>query len=165
MKEVFVLLALVLGTAQAFAPPALVTSALPTAPLLVVEQMMMKPELIFNNLGQELGVFDSQLVLAATTEPWVQPLSIFLGIFFNALSFAMLCRVVLSWYPTANVKEFPWIAIVLPTEPLLRAIKGAIPPAFGVDITPIVWLAFFTFLNEILLGQQGLLTLKMKYGI
>ncbi len=55
--------------------------------------------------------------------------------------------------------------MAVPTEPLLRAIKGVVPPAFGVDITPIVWLGFFTFVNEILLGQQGLLTMKLKYGI
>jgi YggT family protein len=77
----------------------------------------------------------------------------------------MLARVVLSWYPNTKVSDFPWIIVAVPTEPLLRAIKGVVPPAFGVDITPIVWLGFFTFVNEILLGQQGLLTMKLKYGI
>lgn len=101
----------------------------------------------------------------AETEPWVLPLSIFLTVFLNFMSLAMLCRVVLSWYPKADVREFPWAAVVFPTEPLLRAVKGLIPPAFGVDITPVAWLALFTFVNEILLGQQGLLTLKIKYGI
>ena len=59
----------------------------------------------------------------------------------------------------------PWAVVVWPTEPLLRAIRSTIPPAFGVDITPIVWLGFFTFVHEIMLGQQGLLTMKIKYGI
>ena len=76
-----------------------------------------------------------------------------------------LCRVVISWYPAVKLNEFPFRLVVWPTEILLRSIRGAIPPAFGVDITPIVWLAIFSFLNEILLGQQGLLTLKIKYGI
>ena len=71
----------------------------------------------------------------------------------------------LSWYPKTNVKEVPWIFLVLPTEPLLRVVKGVVPPAFGVDITPVFWLAIFTFIHEILLGQQGLLTMKIKYGI
>jgi YggT family protein len=71
----------------------------------------------------------------------------------------------LSWYPTTKLTELPWILLVVPTEPLLRAVKGIIPPAFGVDITPVFWLAIFTFIHEILLGQQGLLTLKLKYGI
>jgi YggT family protein len=76
-----------------------------------------------------------------------------------------LCRVVLSWYPKTNLKELPWILVTWPTESLLQAIRGAVPPAFGVDITPIVWLGIFTFIHEILLGQQGLLTMKIKYGI
>ena len=29
----------------------------------------------------------------------------------------------------------------------------------GVDVTPIVWFALLSFLNEILLGRQGLLIL------
>lgn len=98
-------------------------------------------------------------------EAWVQPLSIVLGPFLNIFSFAMLCRVVISWYPTAKLNEFPYNVAVWPTEPLLRLLRGSVPPAFGVDITPIVWLAIFTFFNEILVGQQGLLTMKVKYGI
>jgi YggT family protein len=73
--------------------------------------------------------------------------------------------VVISWYPTTKVNEFPFNVAVWPTEPLLRLIRGAVPPAFGVDITPIVWLGVFTFVHEIILGQQGLLTMKLKYGI
>jgi len=73
--------------------------------------------------------------------------------------------VVLSWYPNNNLNEFPFIVVAWPTQALLRAVKDLVPPAFGVDITPIFWLAIFTFLHEILLGQQGLFTLKLKYGI
>ncbi|GFH46769.1 hypothetical protein CTEN210_03243 [Chaetoceros tenuissimus] len=104
-------------------------------------------------------------MMLSETEPWVEPLSQILGPFFNIFSFFMLCRVVISWYPTSNLNEFPYNVVVWPTEPLLRAIRGTVPPAFGVDITPIVWLAIFSFFNEILCGQQGLLTMKMKYGI
>mmetsp|Transcript_16040 Transcript_16040/g.30276 ORF Transcript_16040/g.30276 Transcript_16040/m.30276 type:complete len:205 (+) Transcript_16040:256-870(+) len=107
----------------------------------------------------------SPSILLSETEPWVKPMSQILGPFLNLFSFAMLCRVVISWYPKSNLNEFPYNVVVWPTEPLLRAIRGTVPPAFGVDITPIVWLAVFTFFNEILLGQQGLLTMKMKYGI
>mmetsp|Transcript_9283 Transcript_9283/g.10258 ORF Transcript_9283/g.10258 Transcript_9283/m.10258 type:complete len:167 (-) Transcript_9283:117-617(-) len=104
-------------------------------------------------------------ILLAETEPWVQPLANVLGPFFNLFSVAMLCRVVLSWYPKTNLNEMPWIIATWPTEFLLRLTRNSIPPAFGVDITPIVWLGVFTFFNEILLGQQGLLTMKIKYGI
>ena len=72
---------------------------------------------------------------------------------------------VISWYPTTNVNELPFNLVVWPTEPLLKVTRGAVPPAFGVDITPIVWLGVFTFLHEILLGQQGLFVMKIKYGI
>jgi len=112
----------------------------------------------------DLAVGNNALLLAET-EAWVQPTAAILDPFLNLMSFAMLVRVVLSWYPQTNIKEFPWLIAVLPTEPLLRAVKNAIPPAFGVDITPIFWLAIFTFIHEILLGQQGLLTMKIKYGI
>ena len=81
------------------------------------------------------------------------------------ISLYQLGRIVLSWYPTANINELPFNLIVWPTEPFLRLVRGSIPPAFGVDITPVVWLGIFSFVNEILLGQQGLLTMKMKYGI
>ena len=117
---------------------------------------------VSNNIAT--AVASSDLILAEK-EPWVQPLAFVLGPFLNFLSFAMLCRVVASWYPETNLNEFPWNVVAWPTEPLLRVVKGSIPPAFGVDITPVFWLAIFTFINEILLGQQGLLVMKMKYGI
>lgn len=104
-------------------------------------------------------------MLLSETEAWVQPVSDFLGPTLSILSFFMLCRVVISWYPTTKVNEFPFNVVVWPTEPLLVITRNAVPPAFGVDISPIVWFGVFTFLNEILLGQQGLLTIKLKYGI
>lgn len=113
----------------------------------------------------DFGAISSSTIQLAETEAWVQPTATFLSIFLNFMSFAFLSRVVLSWYPTANIKDIPWILLVLPTEPLLKSVKGVIPPAFGVDITPVFWLAIFSFFNEILLGQQGLFTMKLKYGI
>lgn len=104
-------------------------------------------------------------LLLAETEGWVQPTAFILGPFLNFLSFAMLCRVVASWYPETDLNKLPWNIVAWPTEPLLRLVKGSIPPAFGVDITPVFWLAIFTFINEILLGPQGLLVMKMKYGM
>lgn len=102
---------------------------------------------------------------AVSAEPWVQPTVWVLDPFLNFMSLAFLSRVVLSWYPEAKLTEFPWILFVFPTEPFLKIAKGSIPPAFGVDITPVFWLAITTFLHEIFLGQQGLLTMKLKYGI
>ncbi|GMI08562.1 hypothetical protein TrVE_jg6718 [Triparma verrucosa] len=108
--------------------------------------------------------FDTSVIMAET-EAWVAPVALGGDIFLNALSFLMLCRVVISWYPKSDLSSPPFSFVVLPTEWLLRPTRGLVPPAFGVDVSPIVWLAISTFLHEIFLGQQGLLTLKIKYGI
>jgi YggT family protein len=107
---------------------------------------------------------DSSMMLAET-DAWVAPVATVLDPTLNFLAFAMLCRVVISWYPNQKVNEFPFNVVAWPTEPLLKLIRGAIPPAFGVDITPIVWFGVFTFCHEIFLGQQGLFTMKIKYGM
>jgi YggT family protein len=125
-------------------------------------QMMMDPLL---DVATMWSSSTTGSVLLAETEAWVQPAQLFLDPFLNLMSLAMLTRVVLSWYPETKITDFPWIVLVLPTEPLLRVVKGVVPPAFGVDITPVFWLAIFTFVHEILLGQQGLLTMKIKYGM
>jgi YggT family protein len=129
------------------------------------EYSQLQPKRTLSSKSELRLVMDDSSLLLAAAEPWVQPLSTVLGTFFNFMSLAMLSRVVLSWYPEAKITDSPWIFFVFPTEPLLKMVKGVVPPAFGVDITPVFWLAIFTFFNEILLGQQGLLTMKMKYGI
>jgi YggT family protein len=53
----------------------------------------------------------------------------------------------------------PFKAFVWPTEPLLAPVRDLIPPAFGVDISAIVWIMLLSFVREILVGQQGMLTL------
>ncbi|KAL7560021.1 hypothetical protein ACA910_013512 [Epithemia clementina (nom. ined.)] len=109
--------------------------------------------------------FVSSSIQLSETEAWVQPTIFIMDPVLNFFSFAMLARVVLSWYPKIKLSEMPWAIVALPTEPFLRIVKGVVPPAFGVDITPVFWLAISTFLHEILLGQQGLLIMKIKYGI
>ena len=47
----------------------------------------------------------------------------------------------------------------VPTEPLLKPTRAMIPPVGGVDVSPIVWVMTISFMNEILLGKQGLLVL------
>ncbi|KAL7529377.1 hypothetical protein ACHAXR_002936 [Thalassiosira sp. AJA248-18] len=150
------------------AMPSVLTGPTSTATSFVSAPLEASPvdvmDLALNN-DAVVGMVASSSMLLSETEAWVQPLSLVLGPFLNLFSFAMLCRIVLSWYPNANINEFPFNIVVWPTEPLLRITRGSVPPAFGVDITPVVWLGLFTFVNEILLGQQGLLTMKMKYGI
>lgn len=129
-------------------------------------EMMMDTFDALTTISNSIDPTYTTTILLAETEEWVKPFSSFLDPFLNFMSFAMLARVVLSWYPEINIKDVPWtVAVIFPTEPLLRIVKGVIPQAFGVDITPVFWLAIFTFVHEILLGQQGLLTMKIKYGI
>jgi YggT family protein len=73
-----------------------------------------------------------------------------------------IIRIVLTWYPQAEMQTFPFNLVFLPTEPFLIPTRKLIPPLGGVDITPILWVGIFSFLREILLGQQGLLTM-MRY--
>ena len=58
--------------------------------------------------------------------------------------------------------KLPWSVAVKPTEPVLAPTRKAIPPVGGVDVSPIVWVAFLSFINEILLGPQGILNLLQR---
>jgi YggT family protein len=82
-----------------------------------------------------------------------------LDVFVNVLSFLFLCRTIISWYPKTDLTKLPYSAVVWPTEPLLVPVRGLIPPAFGVDISAIVWIMLLQFVREITIGQQGILTL------
>jgi YggT family protein len=73
--------------------------------------------------------------------------------------FLFICRIVLTWYPQVDLKRFPFILVALPTEPFLIPARKIVPPIGGVDITPIIWVGIVSLIREILLGQQGLLTM------
>jgi YggT family protein len=75
-----------------------------------------------------------------------------------------LFRVVLSWFPKYDLNVLPWNIAAWPTEPILKPTRRLIPPVAGVDISPIVWVAFLSFLSEILIGPQGLLSILQKQG-
>ncbi|XP_034931234.1 protein COFACTOR ASSEMBLY OF COMPLEX C SUBUNIT B CCB3, chloroplastic [Populus alba] len=82
-----------------------------------------------------------------------------LGPFLSAFSFLFIVRIVMSWYPKLPVGKFPYVLVYAPTEPLLIPTRKLIPPLGGVDVTPVVWFGLLSFLNEILVGPQGLLVL------
>jgi YggT family protein len=81
-----------------------------------------------------------------------------LGIFLAVMTVLFIFRIVLTWYPQINLKQFPYSLVAFPTEPFLAPLRKVIPPIGGVDITPVIWVGIFTLLRELLLGQQGLLT-------
>ncbi|KAI3454565.1 hypothetical protein Pfo_011228 [Paulownia fortunei] len=100
-----------------------------------------------------------RLVLA-DLDPATAKLAIgFLGPFLSAFGFLFILRIVMSWYPKLPVDKFPYVIAYAPTEPLLVQTRKLIPPLGGVDVTPVVWFGLLSFLNEILVGPQGLLVL------
>ncbi|KAL8465291.1 hypothetical protein ACS0TY_034699 [Phlomoides rotata] len=90
---------------------------------------------------------------------------VFLGPFLSAFGFLFIARIVMSWYPKLPVDEFPYVIAYAPTEPLLVQTRKVIAPVGGVDVTPVVWFALISFLNEILVGPQGLLVLLSQQQV
>ena len=45
---------------------------------------------------------------------------------------------------------------------VLGPTRRAIPRVGGVDVAPIIWVAALSFINEILLGPQGILILLQR---
>ncbi|MFB6275406.1 MAG: hypothetical protein BRC33_11260 [Cyanobacteria bacterium SW_9_44_58] len=81
-----------------------------------------------------------------------------LGLFLAVMTILFIFRIILTWYPQINLKQFPYNIVAYPTEPFLAPLRKVIPPLGGVDITPVIWVGILTLLRELLLGQQGLLT-------
>lgn len=90
---------------------------------------------------------------AATLITWT------LGPLLGIMIFLFIFRIVLTWYPQVDLNRLPFNLIAWPTEPFLAPLRKLVPPIGGVDITPIIWVGIFSLLREILLGQQGVLTM------
>ena len=71
-------------------------------------------------------------------------------------------RIILTWYPQVDLNRLPFNLIAWPTEPFLVPLRKLVQPIGGVDITPIIWVGILSLLREILLGQQGLLTMMSR---
>ncbi|KAG5178149.1 YGGT family-domain-containing protein [Tribonema minus] len=105
-----------------------------------------------------LGVAASTIATPAFADVpgWVGPTRAALDPFLLYMEFAFLCRIVLSWYPQTDLNKAPQNLVAWPTEPILKPTRAVVPPAFGVDISPIVWVMILSFVREILFGQQGI---------
>ncbi|MFB2917982.1 MULTISPECIES: YggT family protein [Aerosakkonema] len=90
--------------------------------------------------------------------------SLILGSLLGVMILLFIFRIVLTWYPQVNLNSFPWKTIALPTEPFLVVTRKLVPPIGGVDITPIIWVGICSLLREILIGQQGILTMMALKG-
>ncbi|KAK6928895.1 CCB3/YggT [Dillenia turbinata] len=110
--------------------------------------------------GTSDGIPDTQRLVLLDLDPATAKLVIpILGPFLSAFAFLFILRMVMSWYPNLPVGKFPYVLAYAPTEPFLIPTRKLIPPLGGVDVTPVVWFGLISFLNEILVGPQGLLVL------
>lgn len=85
-----------------------------------------------------------------------------LGILFSLMTVFFIIRIVLTWYPQTDLRRFPVNLVFIPTEPFLIPTRKLIPPLGGVDISPVIWVGIVTLLREMLLGQQGLITMALR---
>jgi YggT family protein len=96
-----------------------------------------------------------------TTEN-IQLLNIIVSLILVVMTFLFIIRIVLTWYPQVESNKLPFSIAILPTEPFLAPSRKIIPPIGGVDITPIVWVGIISLIREVLVGQQGLITMLIR---
>jgi YggT family protein len=89
----------------------------------------------------------------------IQLINIIISLVLVVMTFLFIFRIVLTWYPQVESQKFPFSVVVAPTEPFLAPSRKLIPPIGGVDITPIVWVGIVSLIREVLVGQQGLITM------
>ncbi|MGF1535665.1 MAG: YggT family protein [Elainellaceae cyanobacterium] len=85
-----------------------------------------------------------------------------LGVLLALMTLLFILRTVLTWYPEADLNTLPFNLVTWPTEPFLVPLRKVVPPLGGVDITPIIWAGITSLVRELLLGQQGLLTMALR---
>jgi YggT family protein len=85
-----------------------------------------------------------------------------LGPVLGLMTFLFIFRIILTWYPQVALNRLPFNLIAWPTEPFLIPLRKLVAPIGGVDITPIIWVGILSLLREILLGQQGLITMMSR---
>ena len=82
-----------------------------------------------------------------------------LGLALALSTLLFLFRIVLTWYPQVDLGKGVMRLVAIPTEPLLAVSRRLIQPIGGVDVTPVIWVGLISLLRELLVGQQGLLSL------
>jgi YggT family protein len=89
--------------------------------------------------------------------------TIAISLLLGLMTILFIFRIVLTWYPQAELSKFPFNIVVMPTEPFLNPLRKIVSPIGGVDITPIILVGLCTLLREILVGQQGLITIALNH--
>ena len=91
----------------------------------------------------------------------LQFLDISLEVSLSYLTLVFLIRLILTWYPKIDLKKGLWLLISIPSSSILNLTRKIIPPIGGVDVGPVIWIGFISFIREILVGQQGLIKLAL----
>jgi len=74
----------------------------------------------------------------------------FLNLLLQALSWAILIRVLLSWIPGLN-QDNPLVRILRQvTDPILEPARRFIPPIGGLDLSPVIVLLLLQLLGSLL---------------
>ncbi len=97
--------------------------------------------------------------VGATLAAVLPGFNLLLGLALAAWTLLFLFRIVLTWYPQVDLGKGVMRLVAIPTEPLLAASRRLIQPIGGVDVTPVIWVGLISLLRELLVGQQGLLSL------
>ena len=92
----------------------------------------------------------------------IQLIDIGVSLILVVMTFLFIFRIVLTWYPQVESQKLPFSLVIVPTEPFLAPSRKLIPPIGGVDITPIVWVGIVSLIREVLVGQQGIITMLAK---
>ena len=80
----------------------------------------------------------------------LQILDISLGISLSYLTIVFLIRLILTWYPKIDLSKGLWLLVSIPSSSILNLTRKLIPPIGGVDVGPVIWIGFISFLREIL---------------
>ena len=75
----------------------------------------------------------------------------FIVLLFGALQFAILIRVLLTWFPNLD-RSNPLVQLLSSvTDPILEPARRLVPPFGGLDISPILVLFALQLLESVLL--------------
>ncbi|MEN9214066.1 MAG: YggT family protein [Gloeomargarita sp. DG02_4_bins_56] len=70
--------------------------------------------------------------------------------FINIYLVLLICRVLLSWFPTINWYNQPWMTLSQLTDPYLNLFRSIIPPLGGIDFSPILAFLVLQFAANLL---------------
>ena len=78
-----------------------------------------------------------------------------ISLLLNMFSFLILARVLMSWVPNLDPYHPVVQFIMQATEPFLKPVREALPPAGGFDFSPIVVMLLAQMLARILINFAG----------